>query len=454
MSDETPPEKPWSLLARLLEDGDPDALQNFVGLLPEGDLVFAVSRLDEDLQLRLLERLPPELAARVLDEVPHVQATDLLEEIEPRAAAAILAALPSDEQADLLGALGDADADAILGELPAARAQALRELATYEDTEAGGLMVTEFLAYPAWYSTQDVVDDIRAGAEAYARYPTQYLFVTDRGGRLVGVLRLRDLLLSARNARVDQIMVASPLSVGHHASLEELEDFFERHNFLAVPVLDGEGRLLGVVNRTDLQEALGEKAEDDFRKSRGLIEEELRSMPLWRRARGRLAWLGANIFLNVLAASVIALHQDTLSAVIALAVFLPIVSDMSGNAGFQAAAVSMRELALGVVRPGEIGRVVGKECAVGLVNGVVLGLLLGLVAWLWKGNPWLGFVAGAAMAVNTLLSVVIGGVMPLLLKRIGRDPALASGPILTTLTDMAGFFLVLSLAAALLPRLL
>jgi magnesium transporter len=207
------------------------------------------------------------------------------------------------------------------------------------------------------------------------------------------------------------------------------------------------------VTRSDFQEAWSEQAEEDFLKSQGLMEEELRSMPLWRRAKGRLIWLGANVFLNAIAASVIAMHQDTLSAVIALAVFLPIVSDMSGNAGFQAAAVSMRELALGVVRPEELWRVFCKEVSVGLLNGLVLGLLLGGLAWAWKGNPWLGLVAGGAMALNTVISVVIGGTMPLILRKFNKDPALASGPILTTLTDMAGFFLVLTFAAALLEKI-
>jgi len=446
-------EKPWDLMVRLLNEGDVEALQQFVDLLPEGDLVFAVSHMDEEDQIRLLEALPPELAARILDEVPHIQAAEWLDDIDPTAAAAIIGELPSDEQADLIGDLEDEDAEAILDELSPAQAHSLRELARYEDDEAGGLMITEFLAYPAWYSTQDVVDDIRAGAESYARYPTQYLFVVDREQRLVGVLRLRDLLLSSRTARVDQIMIAEPLSIGHHAKMEDVDDFFERHGFLAVPVVDELGRLLGVVTRSDFQEAWSEQAEEDFLKSQGLMEEELRSMPLWRRAKGRLIWLGANVFLNAIAASVIAAHQDTLSAVIALAVFLPIVSDMSGNAGFQAAAVSMRELALVVVRPEEIWRVMGKEISVGLINGVVLGLLLGGLAWAWKGNAWLGLVAGGAMALNTVISVVIGGAMPLILKKFNRDPALAAGPILTTLTDMAGFFLVLSFAAACMERL-
>ena len=157
--------------------------------------------------------------------------------------------------------------------------------------------------------------------------------------------------------------------------------------------------------------------------------------------------------LNIIAASVIAFNQETLAAVIALAVFLPIISDMSGCSGNQAVAVSLRELTLGIIRPSEVWRVFRKESAVGLINGGVLGILLGLVAWAWKGNLMLGAVVAAALAANTLIAVCFGGLIPLALRGLGQDPALASGPILTTVTDMSGFFIVLKLASLVLPSL-
>ena len=181
--------------------------------------------------------------------------------------------------------------------------------------------------------------------------------------------------------------------------------------------------------------------------------EELRTMPLRTRSARRLSWLSINIVLNIIAASVIAFYQDTLTAVIALAVFLPIISDMSGCSGSQAVAVSMRELSLGLIRPAEFLHVFRKEAVVGVVNGVMLGLLLGAVAFLWKGNAVLGLVVAGALSLNTIIAVCIGGTVPLLLRRFGQDPALASGPILTTITDMCGFFLVLSFASAALPWL-
>jgi magnesium transporter len=174
--------------------------------------------------------------------------------------------------------------------------------------------------------------------------------------------------------------------------------------------------------------------------------EELRTMPTLIRSRRRLSWLSINIVLNIAAASVIAFYQDTLSAVIALAVFLPIISDMSGCSGNQAVAVSMRELSLGVVKPMDVFRVLFKELSIGLLNGLALGVLIGLAAFIWKNNVYLGLVVGGALMINTIIAVSLGGTIPLILKRFGIDPALASGPVLTTITDMMGFALVLSMA--------
>jgi magnesium transporter len=166
-----------------------------------------------------------------------------------------------------------------------------------------------------------------------------------------------------------------------------------------------------------------------------------------------LSWLSINIVLNLIAATVIAAYQDTLAAAIMLAVFLPMISDMSGCSGNQAVAVSMRELTLGLVRPNELLRVLGKEASVGVINGIALGSLLGGLAFLWRGNPYLGFIVGTALAGNTVVAVSVGGLLPLVFKRLRLDPALVSGPVLTTITDMCGFFLVLSLATVMLSKL-
>jgi magnesium transporter len=301
---------------------------------------------------------------------------------------------------------------------------------------------------------KDVLDDLRAYGESYSDYDIQYAYVVSEEGRLVGVLRLRDLLMSQRNKTLTEIMVKDPLKVEVDTTLQALRNFFQQNAFLGVPVTDKEGHLVGIVRSATVREAANKRANQLFLKFAGIVGgEEFRNMPLFRRSSRRLSWLSINIVLNIVAASIIALYQDTLEKAIVLAVFLPIISDMSGCSGNQAVAVSIRELTLGLVRPREIWRVLSKEASIGIINGVVLGCLLGGTALLWKGNPYLGLVVGASLAANTLVAVSFGGLVPLILRAMKTDPALASGPLLTTITDMCGFFFVLSFASFLLPKL-
>ncbi len=445
--------QPWDQLAGLIAAGNATEVRRLLDRLPSGDVALTLSRLTDEDRGALLLLLGPEAAASLIEPLSDAQTRRIIEELPPEQAATIVEELPSAEQADVLGDLATADAAAILEHMPEAEATVTRQLLQYPPHTAGGLMITEYVSYNVQLTVGDLVDDIRRNSERYYDYDIQYCYVTDAGGRLIGVLRLRDLLMARHSQQVSSIMV-KPLSIHVAANLEEVKQFFDDHAFLGVPVTDQDGVLLGVVRRSDVAEALGEKATEDFLAVSGLIgEDELRTMPLLMRARRRLSWLSINIVLNVIAASVIAFYQDTLAAVIALAVFLPIISDMSGCSGNQAVAVSIRELTLGLVRPYEFFRVVLKEGAVGLINGLVLGVLLGAVAVLWKGNIYLGLVVGAALMLNTLLAVLLGGLIPLGLKAARQDPALASGPILTTVTDMVGFFLVLSFASVMLALL-
>jgi len=446
---------PWRELQRLIEEGDQARLKAFLANLDPLDVALSVSRLDDEHRALLLSTVSPRDAATVVEQMPDAQVAGAIEQLEPGVAAAILSRLQDAERADLLEQVDDPTAEAILTAMRPEEAHATRTLREYPSDVAGGLMTLECLVYAADATVADVLKDMRLHGKRYRDFVVQYAFVTSPDGKLVGVLRLRDLLFGNPSKRVSELMVREPLSVRDTGTLDELRAFFDAHPFYGAPVVDDDGRLLGIVRRATVNEALAARSENAFLKTQGIIGgEELRTMPLLRRSRRRLAWLSANIVLNVIAASVIALYQETLAAVIALAVFLPIISDMSGCSGNQAVAVSMRELVLGLLRPSEFWRVWRKEAAVGLINGMALGLLVGAVAWAWKGNVFLGIVVGSAMMLNTIVAVSIGGTVPLLLRRMGVDPALASSPILTTVTDMCGFFLLLSLAAALLPRLI
>ena len=446
-------DRPWETLEARIEAGDSSDVQVYLEGLPDDDVVRAFMRLPGASQARLCAMLPARVAAQIVRKIPDPQAVDLLGRLEPGVSAAILGRLRSDAQADLLGDLDRADADSILSAMTPADARRAAALTRYPDDVAGGLMIKEHLTFPVEFTVRNVLEDLRTHADRYRDYAVQYAYVT-RDGRLHGVLRLRDLFFAHPDRPIDEVMRPDPLAIPDDADLDALRSFFDRNPYFGAPVVDGDHRLVGIVTRGAVEHARADRSDSDFLKSRGIVGgEEFRTMPLLARSRRRLAWLSVNVGLNILAASVIAFYQETLAAVIALAVFLPIISDMSGCSGNQAVAVSMRELTLGLVKPGEVARVWLQEISVGAINGVALGVLVALAAWLWKGNPALGLVVGVAMALNTVVAVSVGGTVPLGLRRFEMDPALASGPILTTVTDMSGFFLVLSIATAMMPYL-
>lgn len=439
--------RPWETLTEYLESESVEEIKSFLEQASSDDIVGAVSHLSEPQRLRLLSMLDPEDAAELIDDLPWVQAIGLIKEMTSKEAAAIITELPSDEQADFLGEMPDRGAEAILLEMPQDEVANLRELIHYDENSAGGLMVTEFLSFEESISVGEVVMDLQTHAERYEKYHLQYIYVTHKE-QFSGVLNMRTLLLSKPSVALSEIVLRNALTVKDSDSLEELISFFDTHDFYGAPVVNDRLHLKGVILRKDLREAQQDQVNYEHLETQGIVGgEELRTMPVLLRAKRRLSWLSVNILLNIAAASVIAVYQDTLSAVIALAVFLPIISDMSGCSGNQAVAVSLRELSLGVIRPFEIMRVWVQEISVGLINGFVLGMLIGAAAWIWKGNLYLGLVVGGALALNTIVAVSLGGIIPLALKRFNVDPALASGPLLTTVTDMFGFFLALTFAA-------
>lgn len=447
MSDQ-PKNETWERIEELVERQDGAALTAYLASLSPSDLARAVSRLDEEDQTAVLTMLDPEDAADLIEELHEAVGADLIEDLPVTHAAAIMDEMDSDVRADVLSELDRTDLEAILLSMTPEEALDARALMVYPPDTAGGLMITEYLAYNEKLRIQDVLTDLRENAETYSDYAVQYVYVISDKGALVGVIRLRDLVLSPGSTPLSKIEIPNPISVCVDATLHELGQVFDRHMFFGVPVVDNFGKLVGVVERADVEEAHGEVAEKAFLRFGGIVGgDELRSMSLGSRTLRRLAFLSPNIFLNIISSSVIAFYEGTLAKVIALAVFLPIISDMSGCSGNQAVAVSIRELSLGLIKPRDFIRVWWKEAQVGVFNGVALGVMLCAVAYVWKGSPYLAFVVGGALGVNTLVAVSLGGVIPLLLRGLKLDPALAAAPILTTITDMCGFFLSLSLAA-------
>ncbi len=436
-----------------VRSGDLRNIEKALAKLNASESVRALLLLDKDEQTRLLELISPQSAADIVEEVPDQQAAEIVERLDTGKAADILEEMDSADSADIINELETSEAEQILAEMNPDDAADVRQLSSYQPDTAGGLMSADVFSFHRQETVGDVLRRLTREDDDFERYRGQHPYVVDDRGRLVGVISLRNLLTSKRSSPLADVMTKA-MSVSTDAALGDLEDLFDDNPFLGIPVIDERRRLVGTVSRQAVADASLERAESDALKSQGIIGDELRSLPTGLRARRRLSWLSVNIVLNILAASIIALYEETLAAVIALAVFLPIVSDMSGCTGNQAVAVSLRELALGVARPTDVLRVWWKEISVGLINGAALGVLLGMAAWLWKGNIWIALVVGLALALNTLVAVSVGGLVPLILKRFEVDPAVASGPMLTTITDMCGFFLVLSLATAMMPLIL
>lgn len=439
------------LLQQVIASGDKARLTEIVASVLGSELLRHLMHLDDKERDQLISMLTPTQAADLIDDVPDNLAASLLDGLESSVAAKIMEELQSDTQADIVHNLDSDDAEAILSKMEHEDAEGVRKLVQYGHDTAGGLMEWEIFSFQTTETVGKVLNRFASGDEDFERYRGQHPYIIDETGKLVGVVSIRRLLTSKPLVFLAEIM-NTPITVTASQTVDELDELFEEHPFLGVPVVDQHHIPLGVVSRIAVAEAIIERTEHESL-SRQQVSDELRSMPTWVRARRRLSWLSTNIVLNIIAASIIFAYEETLAAVIAIAIFLPMVSDMSGCSGNQAVGVSMRELALGLTKPRDLFYVLKKEFGVGIINGITLGVLIGIVAWLWKDNLYLGLVIGLALAINTVLAVAIGGTVPLMLKGFGIDPAVASGPLLTTVTDMAGFFLVLSLATLFLPYL-
>jgi len=439
---------PWETIREFVEAKDATGLDNFLDNLSPGDIARAFSRLDEEERNAVLHLLEPEDAADLLEEMADTQGADIIEDLPVHAAASIIEEMESDHRADILGKLDEEDAEAILNQMDPEEAKDARELLRYDSETAGGIMVTEYFVYPDSATVAEVQEDLRRKSETHPDTGVQYVYVESARHALLGVLRLRDLFFTPPTANIKSVMVANPIFVFTSTTLDELDDIFERYPFWGLPVVDESGMLLGVVRQTDVADAWSEQQGRTLLRFGGIaFGEEFRNMPLIERSSKRLSWLFINMGLSTLAASVILGHQETVNRLFVLVFFMPIICNMSGCSGNQSVAVSIRELTLGLIKPEDFWHVWIKELQVGLINGVLLGLSLGLMSWLfWNETATLGMLVGTAFALNTLIAVSLGGLIPLLLRKFKVDPALGAPPILTTFTDMCGFTLVLGFA--------
>jgi magnesium transporter len=441
-----------SALTDVIDDAPRESLATFVRLIAPEDTAYTVSRLDDDRRTAMLDALAhedPDLAASVLNHFDDAVIAQWLGELEADRAAAIVDVLDSDEQTDVLADLPDDFAEAVLSAMDPEEADDARERLQYGEDTAGGRMITEYLSFEADDDVFEVIRDLKDQADRYDHYESRYVYMTDEQGRLTGVVPMRSLVLSHHGRRLSELAKGDPVTASVHDQIDELEDVFDRYAFSALPVIDEQGVLVGVVQRHAVQEAVGERETGNLMKFGGIVGgEEVRSMPLLGRAGRRLLFLLPNIALSYAAVSIIAAFESVIEKLVALAVFIPMVANLSGAAGNQAVAVSIREQSLGLVTFKDTLRVWKAEVFVGVINGLVIGTILAIIVLLAWSDPILAGSVAGAYAANCVIAVLLGGALPLVLKAIGVDPAMMSSPILTTLTDMCGFLLVLGIAAA------
>jgi magnesium transporter len=441
-----------------------DVLTQLRAALERDDLAGAVAVI-ESLQpadrADLVEGLSDADQVALLSQLHPADSADVLEEMEDEDAAALAERLPVADLVDILDEMEADEAADVLGDLsPARAAEALREmeepngiipLLQYPDDTAGGLMTPAVVTLRRDWRAQEALEELRRmGPTADSAY---YLFVTDRAGLLQGVVGLRDLVVALPETVIESMMDPNVVSVPVTADQEFCARTLSRYGFLALPVVDEDGRLVGVITADDLIEVAENEATEDMYRMVGISGEERVFGPLRFSVVKRLPWLAINMGTLFVAITVVNAFEWVIASMVALATFLPLVSGEGGNAGSQTSTVIVRGMALGEVDVRNGVRALAKELAAAAINGAIIGIGTGAVIYLWKGEPVIALAAAVAMVLNFLMGALAGVLVPLGLKVVRVDPALASAAFVTAFTDTLGFLFFLSIATLLMQWL-
>lgn len=435
-------------LVILLGFGKEAEVQDRLKGMHPADIAHLIENLDEETKPRLFALLAPE------------QASEVILELDEASKRLILTALPSERLSEIIGEMASDDATDLIGDLPADRAvtvldrmeqedvEEVQKLLRYEEDTAGGLMQTELVAVRDDETVRQAVEDIRAKGEEVG--DLNNVFVVDRHQHLVGIMPLRKLILVPPETPVSAIMDRDVVRVGVDVDQEEVARIFKKHDLVTLPVVDAAGHLVGRITVDDVVDVMEEEASEDIYHLGGVPAEESVLSPPSRSMRMRLPWLLVNLATAILAAGVVNLFQGTIQALVVLAVFMPVVAGMGGNAAIQTITVIVRGIALGDLTLQNSRRVLLKETLVAVGNGAATGAVTAVIAYLWKGLPLLGLVVGLAMIINIFVAGLMGTLIPLALRWLRFDPAVASGVIVTTFTDVTGFASFLGIATLLL----
>ncbi|HDM09746.1 MAG TPA: magnesium transporter, partial [Desulfobacteraceae bacterium] len=425
----------------LIEKGDEEALTKLIDELRPADMADLIEHLDHDERLFVFKILEPEGAGEVLVEIePPVQGR-LLEDLDNKALREIVQELESDDAADVIGDLPVERAREIIKGLRGEVSEEIEKLLPYPEDTAGGIMALEFVAIKADSTVQDAIEVIREkGEEVENLY---YLWVVDDHDHLVGVVSLKDLLVEPRDRKISEIMNPEVISVNVHADQEEVIQLVKRYDLVNIPVVDDQNRLVGRITHDDVIDVIEDEVDEDMTRMAGVMDQEITEESAVKISRARLPWLIGGIMGEFISALVISRFESSLEKIIALSFFFPVIMAMGGNTGQQAAIIVVRGLATGDISLIKTGKRLFTELKVALGNGIICGVLLGLIVGTWLGNYELGAVVGLALLTVMLNAGLIGSAIPLFFKKIGVDPALATGPFVSTFNDIFGLLIYL-----------
>lgn len=430
-------------LRQLAEAGRIEEFRERAAGLHPSDLSDVLASLDHDLRVHVIERLPPEVVSQALAEMePEEHPEGVLEALRPDHAADIVDELADDDAADLIGDLPPETATSILAAVMD-RAE-IERLLKYDEETAGGIMTTEVVWVRDSATAAEAIDEIRRQAEEVENF--YQVYCVDPRYRLVGLLPLQSIITAQPDRLVREIMESPPVVVTPEQDQEMVAAAMARYNVAAVPVVDDKGRLLGRITFDDVIDVVEAEHTEDLLQFGGVPADEQLGGAWYDAVRRRLPWLYINLITASVTALVVTLFQDTVARLWAVAALAPMVSGMGGNGATQALAVTVRRLALGLVPNRDAWRVIVKEVLVGLTNGLAVGVVVGTVAAALGGEWTFGLVALLAMWTNLIVAGTAGVCIPLLLQKLGADPAVASSVFVTAFTDVCGYFLVLGLA--------
>jgi magnesium transporter len=421
-----------------------DIIDLFASLHP-ADIAELIDNLEEEEKFRLFSLLEVEKASDVILELNDISREQILEDISQEKLTEIIDEMDSDDAADFIAELTADQAQAVLDGIEPEESEDVKKLLEYDEESAGGIMQSELVSV---LEKSTIRDALQAVIDASDEVEHIYnVFVVDEATRLIGAVPLQSLITTSRLTPVTEAIDKSIPSAHVDVDQEEVARMFEKYDLVSLPVVDHDNRLLGRITVDDIVDVMEEETSEDLYRIAGLGEDDnIFNGPL-QSVRKRLPWLYINLLTALVSAFVIGFFEDTIKMMVVLAVFMPVVAGLGGNAGSQTLTLIVRGLALGEITFENSKKALMRQVSVGITNGVAVGVVIGAIAYLWKGIPVLGLVLGLAMIINVFVGTLVGTLIPLSLKWLRADPALGSHIFLTAFTDAFGFLSFLGLAA-------